>query len=397
MNYTAFCKNYSLVTGIPVTLMEGQRALYTSMGEVLSLDPSRTWVVFWENPNVVGNPLFCSSNPDIEYGAVHIEGTSLYVILGPAFSIPVTESLVQAYVREHAIPADHREAVADYLREIPRVTHLQFARHLGLLHSSLNQRDTDWDALLNRDRANDEIRRERHLTRQLQNMEESLFHSSWQYEQQLCQLISEGDEQALERFLSSCQLPEEGRLAATPLRHTKNLFIQMAAKAGLMGAVRGGMNPEQVYQLTEMYTQECERLQTLDSVHSLLTSMLLDFSRRTGAARIPEGISREAYACICYIREHTNEPVSVDSVAAHIHRSRSYTTHLFKKELGMTIGSFITRCKLEDAKSLLRYSSKSLSDISSYLCFSSQSHFQNVFRKKYGLTPLQYRKNSGRN
>lgn len=64
----------------------------------------------------------------------------------------------------------------------------------------------------------------------------------------------------------------------------------------------------------------------------------------------------------------------------------------FKEELGINIGAYIVRCKLEDAKGLLTYSDKSLTEISNYLCFSSQSYFQNVFKKKYGLTPLQYRK-----
>ena len=80
-------------------------------------------------------------------------------------------------------------------------------------------------------------------------------------------------------------------------------------------------------------------------------------------------------------------------MAAFIRRSRSYITKKFKKELGFDISSFIMRCKLEEAKSLLTYTNKSLSEISSYLCFSSQSYFQNVFKKKYGMTPLQYRKN----
>ena len=50
------------------------------------------------------------------------------------------------------------------------------------------------------------------------------------------------------------------------------------------------------------------------------------------------------------------------------------------------------RCRLEEAKSLLTYSDKTLSEISTYLCFSSQSYFQNIFKKKYGITPLKYRK-----
>ena len=66
-------------------------------------------------------------------------------------------------------------------------------------------------------------------------------------------------------------------------------------------------------------------------------------------------------------------------------------TNKFKKELGFDVCSFIMRCKMEEGKSLLTYSDKTLSEISNYLCFSSQAYFQTVFKKKYGLTPTQYR------
>jgi AraC-like DNA-binding protein len=49
------------------------------------------------------------------------------------------------------------------------------------------------------------------------------------------------------------------------------------------------------------------------------------------------------------------------------------------------------RRKLEEAKSLLKFTDKSISEISEYLCFSTQSYFQNVFKKKYGMTPKKYR------
>ena len=94
---------------------------------------------------------------------------------------------------------------------------------------------------------------------------------------------------------------------------------------------------------------------------------------------------------IQFITHHINESIRVGDVAEHIGRSRSYLTNKFKKELGFDVCSFIMRCKLEEAKSLLTYSDKTLSEISNYLCFSSQAYFQTVFKKKYSLTPTQYR------
>ena len=111
---------------------------------------------------------------------------------------------------------------------------------------------------------------------------------------------------------------------------------------------------------------------------------------------MPEGISSEVYQCINYIRSHTNESINIDDVARQVHRSSSHMMRRFKEELGIHIGAFITRCKLEEARSLLTYSDKNLAEISSYLCFSSQSYFQNVFKKQYGITPMQYRKKTQR-
>ena len=86
-----------------------------------------------------------------------------------------------------------------------------------------------------------------------------------------------------------------------------------------------------------------------------------------------------------YIRNHVNTPLSLDDVAASIGRSVSYTGNLFKKETGQTLGNYIAECRLEEAKSLLYYTDMTLAEISSYLCFSSQSYFQNVFKKNMVL------------
>ena len=76
------------------------------------------------------------------------------------------------------------------------------------------------------------------------------------------------------------------------------------------------------------------------------------------------------------------------------HLERSTLSKKFKREMGFNISSYIMRRKLEEAKSMLNYSDKTVSEISEYLCFSSQSYFQNVFKRKYGMTPKEFR--SGR-
>ena len=41
---------------------------------------------------------------------------------------------------------------------------------------------------------------------------------------------------------------------------------------------------------------------------------------------------------------------------------------------------------------MLRFSDERIGDIAEYLGFSSQSHFSNLFMKKYGQSPAEYRR-----
>ena len=64
---------------------------------------------------------------------------------------------------------------------------------------------------------------------------------------------------------------------------------------------------------------------------------------------------------------------------------------LAEKETVVTITGK-NQAVIENYKSLLHYTDMTLAEISCYLCFSSQSYFQNVFKKEYGVTPMQYRR-----
>lgn len=207
--------------------------------------------------------------------------------------------------------------------------------------------------------------------------------------------VRQGDPQRMRRFLLDTVTHTplvEGKLAESPLRQAKNLFIGTVTMVGKDGAIPGGLDIEQTYQLIDAYIQECERMQSLDEVKSLQFNMLMDFTGRVAGAQSPEGVSGEIFSCMQYIGAHLNERVSIQDVADHIGRSRAYTAAKFKRETGKTIGAYLTHCRVQEARALLKYTDKPLGEISDYLCFSSQSHFQNVFKAQTGVTPAKYRR-----
>ena len=86
---------------------------------------------------------------------------------------------------------------------------------------------------------------------------------------------------------------------------------------------------------------------------------------------------------------HTN--VTLYDLAKHFGGSKSHISHLFKKENGMTIRAYCNRLKLTDAKKLLLTTDLPITEIALNVGFNDTSYFISLFRKEFGITPLQYR------
>ena len=393
MDYLLFCKNYFQAAGIPTCLLLNGKPVYTTIGELLHTVPSRAYPLYPQKYN----PSFERLTPELEYGRVHVDGTDYDVILGPVFNVPMTGQLIRMYMHDQMLSPKYTEQLTEFFFSMPIVNHAGLVHHLSLIYLSLNHKTPNTNAIMGDPGELMDRQNEKHLQDRIEKLESARIRNTYTFEIGLYQCIKDGNVERLIEYLNTHQPPQyEGKLAASPLRQAKNVFISSVQKSGLIGAIPGGVEIEKTYQLMDDYIQECEKLQDLEAISNLQYAMLVDFCKRAGETHIPEGISADVFLCMSYIRTHTNEIISLGDVAAQINRSVSYIVKKFKKELGINIGAHITRCKLEEAKSLLVFTDQTLSEISNYLCFSSQSYFQNVFKKQYGITPMQYRKKGRR-
>lgn len=388
MDYISFSKRFFAATGIPVNLLLEGRPVYSSLSEIISYMPETVWTMYAPTHN----PEFSAITPDIEYGHVKIENTDYDLFIGPVFTVPIDESIIRRYFEMDDVPAEYRESVAEMLYNIPVGNHAHFMRYLTFLHLCLNNKESSQEEFYAEDEDARSMRERAHLEASVEAKENMLIHNSYEFEQRLYHHIAAGNPASLKAFLEKAPyIPQEGKMAGTPLRQAKNMFINVLSRVAILGAIPGGVDVERTYQLVDLYSQECELMRSVDEVNRLRYIMVMDFCQRAGDAQRPEGVSNEIFRCMTYIRNHTNENIGVDDVAMQIDRSSSYLMRRFKEEVGMQVGAYITKCKLEEACELLTYSDQSLSEISAYLGYSSQSYFQNVFKKQYGITPRQYR------
>ena len=298
-------------------------------------------------------------------------------------------------MKEYAIPAEYKEHLSEFYQLIPLYSFHQFCHFLALFYQELLDDVIDIEAYLNvYTDTRSAFVASLHSMKSYHAKEMELFHNTYHYEQLYLDYIRNGNVDGLKKFFSNAFPLQSGQIADNSLRQAKNILIVVVTLATRY-AIEGGLDIESAYQLSDIYIQECEKLQNAEAIYQMQYNMILDFARRVAQAQIPYDTTSDIYKSIQYIKQHTNQAISTSDVAAYVGNSRSYLSRCFKKELGFDMNSFIMRCKLEEAKSLLTHTDKSISEISSYLCFSSQAYFQNVFKKKYGITPNAYRKRPG--
>ncbi|MBR4162460.1 MAG: AraC family transcriptional regulator [Solobacterium sp.] len=217
-----------------------------------------------------------------------------------------------------------------------------------------------------------------------------LYDISYDAEEEMIRNIESGNIEALSKSFSANDAQKFGSLADTTVRSTKNMFIVVVAIASRV-AIRNGLSVQIAYKLSDLYIQEIEQTSNFRTLTELVRNATIDYAQRIKALRIPKGMTSMVHEGMQYIEQSVTQPLSVSDVADYVGKSVSYFSGEFKKETGMNVSTYITQTKIEEGKRLLKYTDLPLSYISNFLCFSSQSHFQKVFKSVTGLTPLAYR------
>lgn len=393
MDINQLCRHFYASRYLPIAYYEGNELRF-SAGFAAGLDPYCTVLRHLSENNT--HPSVYTAADNGMYGLVECKKTGGCIVLGPAFSGNVTDTMISAFMNHAVISSDQKDDVAHRLRMIPRYTYYRFLNVLAFLHLIVNDEEiapTQHFAVA--DMGYEEQIASYHAQESYLARDEEYRHGTYYFEQRMLEYIRQGNSQKLSALLLSTLQGDtltEGRLADEPLRQAKNIFIGFVTEVGKNGAIPGGLDIEQVYQLIDIYIQECERLNSIEAINNLQFNMVMDFTNRVGQGKKPKAVSEEIDHCMQYISLHINEPIAIDDVAAAIEKSRTYTTSKFKAETGHTIQEYVTLQKLQEAKTLLKYTEKSIAEISDYLCFSSQPYFSNVFKKQYGVTPMAYRR-----
>ena len=129
--------------------------------------------------------------------------------------------------------------------------------------------------------------------------------------------------------------------------------------------------------------------------HGLLEVLLVYNSRKQNLSVISESsfqLSKECALAKRYIDTNYSQNITLDLLAEITHINKFYLAHSFTECIGQSPINYLADRRIEACKELLTTSDLSVTQIASSAGFSSQSYFSQIFNKKVGMSPRQYRK-----
>lgn len=93
-----------------------------------------------------------------------------------------------------------------------------------------------------------------------------------------------------------------------------------------------------------------------------------------------------------YIEEHYGEPFEIGQAADMCFYSQSHFMKYFKQYTGQPFVSYLNDYRLSRAGGLLRTTGDTVTEIAGRCGFDNLSYFNRLFRRKFGMTPGEYRR-----
>lgn len=95
-----------------------------------------------------------------------------------------------------------------------------------------------------------------------------------------------------------------------------------------------------------------------------------------------------------YFEDHYNEKVSLDRIAENMYLSPFYISKIFKSETGDTPIRHLINIRLEKAREILiEESERSIQEVAACVGYDDAYHFSKLYKKHFGISPSQTRKN----
>ena len=381
-----FCEVEARLAGVCVRIFQGRGeekllAVYGNRTLKNDLNDIPSGHIIFEGKGTIG----LADVEQFMLGRVLSEQDDKELVIGPIRMGELTESDIDALMAKFELPKALRDHISRFLLGTPVMPHENFLMLLSLFNLALNGSVVPISDILAGGPLKDTPKED-----YIDTVDIVQPRTSGEYEETIRYLIRNGMVDEIEKLRFENYQGVVGQLGPSQMRSLKNSLIILNSMC-LRAAISGGLDTETAYTLGELYVQRIENTQTLTELGKLSQTIKRDYCRRVKQLSAPKIDNLYVLRSAEYVQKHIYEKVTARELAERAGVSPEYLSTLFSEHLKCSIPQYIARQKILEAKKLLRFTEKPLSEIAALLNFSSQSYFQAQFKKIRGITPAAYR------
>ncbi len=151
---------------------------------------------------------------------------------------------------------------------------------------------------------------------------------------------------------------------------------------------------ERVLNMISVYDEkgDCFEIKLKAEVYGLFYILFKDvFVNEMGDSSIRDITTKNIKIIIDYINENYMKNITIDELAGTVSLSKHYFMRFFKKYMGMTCIEYINDYRLNIASNLLLTTRVHITEVAASIGITNLSYFNRIFKKKFHMTPKEYR------
>ncbi|MDE7285593.1 MAG: helix-turn-helix domain-containing protein, partial [Lachnospiraceae bacterium] len=128
-----------------------------------------------------------------------------------------------------------------------------------------------------------------------------------------------------------------------------------------------------------------------DIIKSSVAALVSAGNKTARGENVREGREERIVDIMRYVQNHYKD-VTLENLSENFHLSSPYLSKYIKEHTGATFQEAVKKARMKKARAMLRETNQTVESIAAGVGYETVEHFNRLFKKSYGMTPVQFRR-----